>query len=194
MLGGIQPFFIFTLEPDDGSTLDGSFNGLAKDIVSKTGGLISGVPIPIYLDEQLTGVWIDSGDDKSLNFDVINETVKDLNNKDQVLARSKGVQSDVTINLAAKSTSLFTVALLALGEQCFQKALSKKYSISYFNGATTIMGALMQSFVVHAVPNSEELKIQIVLSKKFDKQKDTNPIADKIPLPIDAVRGGGLNA
>lgn len=184
MLGGIDPLLIFTISPDDPNALKKSLSGIPDSI---TGFLAAtGIPIPIYLNEKLTGIWLDSGEDKDLNFDTQPQQAVDGKSKIQ----QRGIQSDVSINLAAKNDSLILTALLALAEQCFEKAVSKKYSVSYFNGPTTIIGGLISGFKVSSIPNSEKLMIAITLTKKHaDTEISPVPTLTKVTGPTPLVGG-----
>ncbi len=186
MLGGIAPLLIFTIAPDDPFASAQTLTGLPQLQASILG--VAGIPIPIYLDENLTGIMVDN-EDKALNFETQPQQRQD--SKTPVI-NQRGIQSDTTINLSAKKTSIILTALLALAEQCFLKAVSKKYSVSYFNGPTTLINGLMKSFVVHADPNSELLTIQMVLTKAGDETKfgvSQVPITPAATGPVPIVGG-----
>src|SRR5690606_12365506 len=101
-----------------------------------------GVPIPLYLDEQLTGVYIES---ESKSIDVETETKPRFDEKKPEV-RQTALNSLIAINMLAKKDAVLLSVLLALNDLIFTKVVSQNYRISYLNGATTVFNGLFHSF------------------------------------------------
>ncbi len=160
MLNGIDPVIIIQL-----SVLEPSFE--TKQLIDNVIPLVSSTrtffeqpPIPIYLSEKLTGLFIDDEEkDVSIDTDVQTTTQGTDPNVQQ-----KGLFSTVTVNLKAKKDSPGLILLSALVDLIFKKATSKEYKISYLHGATTIFGALLHDYSASQNANDDLLRIKIQLS------------------------------
>lgn len=159
MLGGLDPVIIIHLS----KLADTSFGkSLAKiPVISQIPTLLEQPPIPIYLSEQFTGLYIENEDK---NVDISTET-ETLTNGEPPEVNQKGIQSGVTISLLAKKDSTSMILLGAMIDEVFDKVSSKEYAISYLHGATTIFRGLLQSFAISQEPNTDLMSIKIQLSK-----------------------------
>jgi len=159
MLNGIAPVIIFNFSLVPKSPTFNAISGipLVGDFVANNLGL----PIPIYLDERLTGIYIDS-EEKSLDVET-NAQNKSTGFKPKIDQRA--INSVVRVNMIASRNSVVLTALLALCDIAFTKLASKDYSISYFNGATTIFNGLLQGFSVNADTNDDLYRIRFEISK-----------------------------
>lgn len=177
MLGGIDPIIIFQfskLAPTLGAVIS------KIPLVSKDSLLVTMPPIPIYLSENLTGVFIQN-EDKSVDIETDIETKTDGSEAD---VSQKGLASTVAVNLTAKKNSLGLTLLSAMIDTIFDKATSKEYSITYLHGATTIFRGLIQSYSVSQNANDELLQIKVEITKG---KKSPVKLPD-IPA-VGAVRG-----
>jgi len=181
-IGGIAPLLIFTLLPEDNKAAKDSLSGLPPAVASTLLPIV-GIPIPIYLDENFTKILFE-GDDRNLNFETMQ--AQDQTGKNAKTFQ-RGIQNDVTINLRASNDSLILTALLALAEQCFALAVGRKYSISYFNGTTVIIGGLLNGFNTSQDTERSLTNIQITLTKKpLDVGLGSFPTLPKVngPTPL----------
>jgi hypothetical protein len=164
MLNGIAPIIIFNFSKSltsDVSNLIGY--GLAGGIplLQTYASKIPFPPIPLYLDEKLTGLYIEN-EQKNIDVQTNPATLPDGKQPD---VTQKGLNSTVTINLTASRSSVGLTILMALSDQIFQKVTSKEYSITYISGSMTIFDGLLEQFSVTQSRDNSLYNISIVLSK-----------------------------
>jgi hypothetical protein len=128
----------------------------------------AGVPIPIYLDENLTGVYIES-ESKSIDIDTDITPKYEQNPTGAIvsttLVNQSGLNNLVTINMIASRDNLILSVLLALNDMVFTRVVSGKYSISYLNKSTLIFGGLLHSFQTSSSADDTLLKITMQIQK-----------------------------
>lgn len=165
MLGGIDPVIIF------------QFSKLAESVTSDVGPvqptvakipfissiptLIDQPPIPIYLSETLTGIYIDS-EDKNVDIETETQTMADGSAPD---VSQRGLASTISVNLVARSDSIGLTLLSAMIDQLFDKVTSKEYAITYLHGPITVFRGILHSFSVNKQSGNDLLSIKIELSK-----------------------------
>jgi len=175
MLNGIDPIIIFQF-----SKLASDANSLLTKIpvISKIPTVIEQPPIPIYLSEELTGLYIDT-EDKNVDIQTDTET---LSSGDAPETTQKGVGSTVTINLVAKKDSVGMSLLSAMIDLVFDKVTSREYAITYMHGATTIFRAVLHSFAVSQNSSNDLLSVKIELSRgaKTPEKKAGPPETPKL--------------
>lgn len=175
MLNGVAPVLIINfIKKKDNST--GRFlSGIPLVGGDLAGALTGGLPIPLYLDEMLTGMYVMS-ETKTI---AVETEVKALVDGTKPKISQRAVDSTVTVVIEARRTNILMVALLALNDQIFQKVASKEYSVSYLNGSTVVLNALFSGFTSMAVEGTDKLSVTITLSKANQlstKPVDTNPV------------------
>lgn len=164
MLNGIAPILIFAFPPILGVDLSKILGGipLIGDSLSNTG-----IPIPIYLDEGLTGIFIES-ESHSIDIDT-DITPKYVTNTAGItttsLVNQTGLNNLVTINMLASRDSLLLTVLLSLTDMIFSRVTSGKYQIHYINKGTVVFGALLHSFQTSQTSDDTLLKITMQLQK-----------------------------
>lgn len=164
MLNGVAPIFIFTIPPTPKLLTSVAGIPVLSDLVGAVG-----VPIPIYLDEKLTGVYV-SSEEKSIDID---NDVAPLNaGKAKVFQRP--LDSLVTINLFGKKDSTALIVLLAMCDLVFEK-LKYGYGITYLNGPTTLFGGVLKTFSTHTTTDDDLIRIVVQLSKA-KSQSTTNAL------------------
>ncbi len=162
MLNGVQPIIIFEFKKTVTLTNEEFQNLPIAQLDSfVANGQISLPPIPIYLDERITGLAIDS-ETKSIDIETETQTLKDGN---EAQVKQKGINSVVTINLIGTKDSLGLTLLVALMDLVFQKVTAQEYTITYLNGATTVFRGLLHSFSFDSDSDTTKLPIQIQLSR-----------------------------
>lgn len=180
MLNGIDPIIIFQfskLVTTDGDPLIPV--ALASPIV------VDYPPIPIYLSETLTGIYIDS-EDKNVDLQTETET---LTNGEAPDTNQKGIGSTVSINLVAKKNSIGLTLLSAMIDLLFEKVTSKEYAITYLHGATTVFRGLLQSYSVNQNASSELMTIKIDLTRGTKQPTKPNQIVS-VPGSTGTLPGG----
>lgn len=194
MLNGIAPLFIFTIPADAKAKID-PLDG----VPILTDGKITGIPIPIYLDENLTGIYIDQ-EEKSIDID--NEVIGLQKNPSTGLegttkVKQNPIESLVTIHLIASKSSIILTVLLALSDLIFSKAVSGGYGISYLNGPTTMFNGLLKTFVTAPGSNDTLMRITIQLSKaNSSTTRGLAAASDTVPLSggtVQSATPGGAN-
>jgi hypothetical protein len=157
MLGGLEPVIIFQF-----SKLSLADTGIADiPVISNFPSLVEQPPIPLYLSESLTGVFIDT-EDKNVDIQTDTETLSSGAPPD---VNQKGIASSVSINLLAKKDSIGIALLSAMIDLIFDKVTSKEYAISYLHGATTVFRGVLHSYQVSQNSNDDLITIKIELSK-----------------------------
>lgn len=154
MLNGIAPIFIFTISPVPKASNPLAGIPIVSDFVENIG-----VPIPIYLDEQLTGLYVDT-EEKSIDID--NDVV--AVNKGGAKVFQNPLESMVTINLIGKKDSIALMVLLAMNDLIFSK-LKYGYGISYLNGPTAIFNGLLKTFATNTTADNDLIRITMQISK-----------------------------
>jgi hypothetical protein len=182
MLNGIDPIIIFQFKKAFPSVSD----ALAKiPLVSQIPTVVEAPPIPIYLSEDLTGLFIDS-ESKSIDSDTTTETKTDGSAPD---INQKGINSVVKIEIVANKNSLGLTLLTALSDLLYEKLTSKEYSVTYLNGAVTVFNGLIHSFSIQQSANNELYNISIEISRgqyksptKVELVPTVSPSTGALPL------------
>jgi hypothetical protein len=151
-----------------------------------------GFPIPIYLSEQITGLFVQS-ESRSIDIDteIIHDTRKDPINPTKtkkVDIKQTGLNSLLTVNIAADGNSTFVPILLALLDLIMPKVATAEYAISYLRGSTVIFQGQLHHFSSTAEMNTTKLNIDLTIStaKKFG-DTPLNEQADEVTKGIDSI-------
>ncbi len=180
MLNGIDPIIIFSffkLKPE--TTVDTSKFidfGAEADKFSLP-------PIPIYLSEKLTGIYIDT-EEKNIDIETTSETPRDSSK--ETFFSQKGIGSTIAVNMIASSDSVGLTLLLAMTDLIFSKVTSKEYSVTYLHGAVTLFNGLLHAFSITQDSNTTLYHIKLELSK------GTKPKAPQVQ-PTDSSQTANLN-
>jgi hypothetical protein len=169
MLNGIDPIILIKLYKVVGTNNDLNKIPVVSDAFTKLGYAV----IPIYLSEQLTGLFIDS-EEKNVDITTETETKEDGTSPD---VKQKGVGVVTRINLQASGDSIGLTLLSALIDQVFEKVSSKEYSITYLHKAVTIFDGLLHSFQISQNANDDRYNVTIEIAR--GDQKTTT----QIPFP-----------
>lgn len=172
MLNGVAPILIFQFKkllPD--------ILGIATEaqkqipIASETKSTFPLPLIPLYLDERLTGLYIDT---ESKNVDIETQT-DSLSSGDSENINQRAISNIVKIEMIANRDSIGISLLSAMSDLIFPKVTSKEYSLTYLHGAITVFDGLLHSFSINQNSNNELYQISMEIVK---------PSALKIPVPI----------
>lgn len=174
MLNGISPILIFSFSPQITQSLFSAFSG-----VPIVGDLITniGIPIPIYLDENLTGILVDS-ETKAIDIDTQTQVRYDGKppSYDQ-----RGLNSLVTINMTARKDSMMLAVLLAMNDLIFQRVVQKSYKVSYLNGTTTVFNALLHGFSTSVQSDNDLVHVVMQLNKSNDSKPTPANLTSVLP-------------
>jgi hypothetical protein len=183
MLNGLDPIILIQFYEAPPAV----FDTLEKiPLISSYTDRIGLPPIPIYLSEKLTGLYIDN-EDKNVDIQTVTETLSDGSTP---FTFQKGVGSTVRINLVASKESIGVTLLSALADQIFEKVSSKQYTVSYLHGAVTIFNGLMHSFSINQNANDDLYNIAIELSRSGtanETQQQTD--VPQVPGTVGGVPG-----
>lgn len=158
MLNGIAPIMIFDFAQS--ATLDLGVT-FAKIPVLKNIPTFPLPSIPIYLDENLTGLYIDS---TSKSVDVNTENDYNPVDKNPIVIQ-KGINSLITINMKATQNGIGMILLTLLCDKIFSSLLDGKYSITYLHNSVTLFGGLLHSFSTVQNTENDLFNISMQLSK-----------------------------
>jgi hypothetical protein len=162
MLNGIDPIFLFNffkLTPE----LQAQINTIP--LVAKVVSKIGLPPIPVYLSEKLTGIYIDS-ESKNIDIETSTETLTDGSDPK---VNQKGIGSTVTINMIANKNSIGLMLISAMAEVILPKVTSKEYSITYLHGPITVFNGLLHQFSFSQNADSTLMNLSIQLSRSTGK-------------------------
>ena len=189
MLGGIDPIIIFhrykktTVETDIANQCECAPKSIP--VIAKKDIYIPLPPIPIYLSENLTGMFIDS-ESKNIDIETETQTFSDGSTAD---VNQKGIASGVSIQITAKKDSLGMILLASLMDTLMDKVTSKEYAITYLHGATTIFFGLLHTFSVEQTSQNELLSIKVEMSRG-SKQPVKPTVVAPVPGLTGALPGG----
>lgn len=170
MLNGIDPIIIFQFRKKESAELIGprSPNGQFErswtygiPIISEVPTFVEQPPIPIYLSENLTGLFIDT-EAKNVAVGTTTETITD-GGKPRTI--QKGASSTVQVALKAKADSIGLILLTAMIDLLFEKVTSQEYAITYMHGATTIFRGLLEQFNVSEISGTDLVSINFELTR-----------------------------
>jgi hypothetical protein len=188
MLGGLSPLLIFHI-----GALPPS-NALVEDIsgiplIGETLAANLAIPIPIYLDENLTKIFVKN---HTVQVDM-NEDVTTKANEGNPDVNQRAINSIVTVNMVTVKGSIVASMLIALNDLIFTKLSAKTYSVSYLNGPFFLLNGLVHGF--SAAENEDNTKLDLVFqfSKAGKKASELPSIFDVPVSPAKiTVTGAGL--
>lgn len=165
MLNGLDPILIFHFYKAP-TEITSSKIPLANDL-----GLnrLSLPPVPIYLSEKATGIYIDS-EDKNIDIETNVDTLRDGADPD---TNQKGLGNVVSVRMEANKNSLGITLLSAMSDLIFGKLTSKEYGITYLHGPITIFNGLLHSFSVNTDSNTDKLRITLEIAKAAGEKTTT---------------------
>lgn len=181
MLNGADPLIIIHLKKNftNDLTADEINSSVLNSLVAAVG-----IPIPIYLSETLTGVYVDT---ETRSIDVATRVDPTTQRDDLTLealppvVSQTAVDSSVTINLLCLRDSVMLTALIAMAELILSKLVTQEYGISYLNGPTVIFDGLLQRFQTNVNRNDNLVRIDFVLSNAKKETPTPKPTVTPIP-------------
>lgn len=188
MLGGVAPLLVFTfpVNLESKSPLFNAISGipLVGDVVKSIG-----VPIPIYLDENLTGIVIDT-EDKAID---IETDFQGRNDGRKPIVSQKPGNNLVTIRMKGKKDSLILSVLLALLDLVFEKVVSQEYTVSYLNGPTSVFGGLLHGFSSNVIADTDLMEMTLMIQKNGQNTTAAAPVATVLPKITGSIPVAGVN-
>lgn len=180
MLNGVAPILIFNFMPQLTTTL---FKGVAgipilKDILPNIG-----IPMPIYLDENLTGIYVES-ESKAIDIDT---NVQARYDGKAPSVDQRGLNSLITVNMIANRDSIMLAVLLSMNDIIFQRVVQASYNISYLNGTTTVFNALLHGFSTQQGSDDDLVRIVLQLSKANQSKPNPANLTSQLPKITGAI-------
>jgi hypothetical protein len=158
MLNGLAPIIIFNFKK-----LLPALQDITSGIplLSDVTGSIPLVPIPVYLDEKITGIYIDQ-ENKNIDIETRAQTLPDGQTPK---SQQSGINSLITVNMVGSKNSIGLSILIAMCDLIFEKVTSQEYSITYLHEAVTIFGGLLEGFSVQQSANTDLYSLSLQISK-----------------------------
>lgn len=152
MLSGLAPVLVYSYKP-----VDTSFSLFGYQVPSV------GLPIPIYLDERLTGIMGEGASNRIM--------VETATTNGQTYQKQVG--NEVSVKLRCRNNNLVGQTIIAILGEAFKHVDKDDYSISLFYDSTFIIDAVLKDFYSRPVDNTDMREIGITLAKKY---KNVTPI------------------
>lgn len=175
MINGLDPIIIFNFNKPVSA---GFLNTLKSiNLVSQKTDSIPIPPIPLYLSENLTGIYVTT-QDKSIQIDT---SLSTLSTGETPLIAQKGIQTSVKIGMIANNDSIGMLLLSAFMDQVFPVVTAKGFTITYINGSIIVFNGLLHSFQITQDTESTLMKISleiIKVGKPGDLLTSTNTVSD----------------
>jgi hypothetical protein len=186
MLNGIDPLIIFEFSKDVDPDAKKELQNCLKDCLGGKGVPVQArepekewlPPIPVYLSEKITGLYIDS---TQKNID-IETTVEPTADDEDPIVNQKGVNSTITLNMVASSKSIGLTLMLALSDLIFKRVTEKDYRVTLFYGAVTIFGGYLRTFAVTQTADNDlyQITLELTSGKIATQDKPQTPTVPKI--------------
>lgn len=174
MLGGTAPVMVFNF-----ATIS------TQDLLKKVGIAIGAdsffnieIPlfsIPVYLDEQLTGILLDEHE-RSINIEYETDGVNNY---------EREISSDVKITLKARKDNIAFQAFLALFEQILKRVDPKLYKIYFYYDDVFMTNAGLKDFAVSTMQNTDTRVVTFTLTNRSEKSLVAEKILKNIGESLD---------
>lgn len=158
-------------------------------ILNKVGLGNFGAPMPIYLDDKLTGIYVDTekygltvSTDAVINYDPNN------GNKGNLVLQQKGESQQTVINLIGRRDSIILNMLLPALQSIYSKIIAKKdYRLAYFNKNTLIFNGRLASFEINQTRQNDLVSFSLGIEVPAEESEQGSVMLEggpfeKIPL------------
>lgn len=182
MLNGVDPLIIFHFYNK------GAIDFLKDIPFASTITDLVGVPIPIYLSERLTGIYVDTetrGIDVNTKVDAVTEKDPLTLEVQAPEVSQTALDTTVSVSMFANRDSIMLTAIITMAEMILSRLVTQEYGISYVNGSTVIFKGLLHRFQTTISRNEDLVRIDFTLSNA----KKESPVAKLGPIPITKVTG-----
>lgn len=175
MLNGVDPIILFHFKKKIPAPAASTVPSIP--LLSNPFTTVDLIPIPIYLSERLTGLYIDT-EDKAIEVDT---QVDALPDGSDVITTQRPLTSTVKISMKASRESVGVTLLSAMIDLVFPKLTSKEYSITYIHGPVVVLNGLVHSFQINQNASDSLYSINIELINVVGAKKQAAPL---VPGPI----------
>lgn len=166
-------------------------------IINKKNGILGlpeNIPVPIYLDERLTGIAVMS---QKYTYTFSNDTVQDLKTDlsdgeetslADVKVKQRAVANTLNVQLKASRKSIAINALIAALEIAFQRANMDEYSVSYFNANAVIFQGKISEFNIDENNSDTSVLIDFSIMKEEKFKPDNTLTLNRVPGDANSPR------
>ena len=165
MLGGTAPVMVFNFASISSKTILEKM-GIKIGEDSLFNFDIPYFSIPIYLDEQLTGLLVDDHE-RTLNIEYETDGVNNY---------EREISSDVTITIIAQKNNVALQAFLALFEKVLNYINEKSYKIYFYYDDIFLTNAGLKDFSVTTRQNTDTRVVRFTLTNRSEKSKAVSNI------------------
>ena len=117
--------------------------------------------IPLYLDEKLTGIYIQN-ETKQIDIETKIDTKADGSAPN---VNQKGLGETVTIQFVADQGSIGIQLLAAMSSLILDKVTSREYSVTYLHRSMVLFNGLLHSVTLNPRENTTLFDVTVVLSR-----------------------------
>lgn len=160
MLGGTAPVMVFNFASISSKSLLEKL-GIKIGEDSLFNFDIPYFSIPVYLDEQLTGLLVDDHE-RSINIEYETDGVNNY---------EREISSDVAITIIARKDNVALQAFLALFEKILKYVNEKSYKIYFYYDDVFLTNAGLKDFNVSTRPNTDTRVVRFTLTNRSEKSK-----------------------
>ena len=161
MLGGNSPVLVFNFASISSKTLLSKVGvDIAEDSIFNFDVPI--VSVPVYLDENLTGILIDDHE-RSINVEFETDGIGGNYERE--------ISSDVRLKIIANKDNVAFQGFLALFEQVLKRIPSKSYKIYLYYDDVFMTDASLKDFSVSTIDNTDTRMVNITLTNRSEKSK-----------------------
>lgn len=152
-----------------------------QQIADKTGNLYS-TPIPIYLSEKLTGLYVDS-EKKGLSISTENivEIDKTTKNRSGLKVQQKGETQTTDISIVGRRDSVGLNLLLPMLQTIYDQVLATKdYRLAYFHNNVLIFNARLANLSINQNRDNNLVTIELSLEVAPTQEKEAEEPIKKL--------------
>lgn len=145
-----------------------------------------GVPMPIYLSEKLTGLYVDT-ERKHLSISTdytvsVEKDGKGNKKRGNLVVQQKGESQETTVNLLCRRDSIGLNMILPALQSIYDKVVATKdYRIAYFNKNILIFNSRLSSLEVNQkrTDNLVEISFGLTVSPETEEEKNKTSVLAK---------------
>lgn len=168
MLGGKAPVMVFNFASIPSKTvLEKLGIKIGEDSIFNFD--IPFLSIPVYLDEELTGILVDDHE-RTINLEYETDGVNNY---------EREVSSDVAVTVISQRDNVAMNAFLALFEKILKYVNEKSYKIYFYYDDVFLTDAGLKDFNVSTRPNTNTRVVHFTLTNRSEKSKSMANILKK---------------
>lgn len=155
MLGGDVPLIIFHFYTPNALAFASKLPIVSAETVDTVG-----FPVPIYLSEGVTGIFVDT-ESKSLD---VETSVQARADGKKPIVDQRIANSALNVRLFARSDSTLINVLRSISGMALALVAAKGCKVSYFNGPVVIIKGLLEGLVESTNKDNNEIEFDLKIS------------------------------